>query len=49
MAIIFWKDSLDFEKIIQNKEEVQLPKAKPDPKLPEGKQKGIFLRNQLIR
>jgi hypothetical protein len=40
---------LDFEKIIQNKEEVQLIKPKAESKLPEGKNKGIFLRNQLNR
>jgi hypothetical protein len=45
VALIFWKDSLDFEKIIQNKEEIQVKKPKAESKLPEGKTKGIFLRN----
>ena len=49
VALIFWKDSLDFEKIIQNKEEIQVKKPKAESKLPEGKTKGIFLRNQLNR
>lgn len=45
MAIIFWKDSMDFAKIIQNKEPIdQLPEKRNVEK-----NKGVFLRNQLNR
>ena len=48
MAVVFWKDSMDFEKIIQNKEEVEMVQTRKEPVSQGGqssKNKGVFLRN----
>lgn len=42
MAIVFWKDSLDFDKIILNKEQIEVQEEK---KVEGPKNKGIFLRS----
>lgn len=41
---MFWKDSMDFAKIIQNKEQVELKQEKKET-IAGSKPKGIFLRN----
>jgi hypothetical protein len=50
--MVFWKDSMDFAKIIQNKEENAiapdikvLKVAKQEEPIDPGKKRGVFLRN----